>query len=83
MAKDAKGHGSAKRTFEVRQGDKTYKGLHSSIDKAKEAAHHHGITRPDTARLVESKATQAANRKKAVVAAGMLGVRSTTKNEKY
>lgn len=72
MAKDSKGHGSAKRTWEVKQGDKTYKGLHSSHTKAKEAAHQRGLTRPDTVRMVEPKATQAANKKKAIAAASLL-----------
>jgi hypothetical protein len=48
---------------------------------AKEAAHHAGLTRPDTVRLVESKATQAANKKKAIAA--YAAMRSTTKNGKY
>lgn len=68
MAKDSKGHGSAKRTWEVKQGDKSYRGLHSSYTKAKEAAYSRGLTRPDVVRMVESKATQAANKKKAVAA---------------
>lgn len=81
MGKDSKGHGSNKRTWEVKQGAQTYKGLHSSYQRAKEAAHHAGLTRPDTVRMVESKATQAANKKRAIAAYSAM--RSTTKNGKY
>lgn len=81
MAKDAKGHGSEKRMWEVRQGDKTYRKLHSSYANARDGARSKGITNPDTVRLVESKATQAANKKKAIAA--FKGIKSTTHNRRY